>query len=138
MKTLLNRRRFVLIILLYTLFALAALVIAPLIGSEPIDIKTVLNDLTGGSNSWTTDTRIFIYQRIPRVSLGFLAGGTLALVGSVFQVILRNPLAAPSTLGVTGGGSVGAILAISLPWLSLSWGPFSTVQLFALAGSALI
>ncbi len=52
--------------------------------------------------------------RLPRVLLACCAGMGLALAGTVFQGILRNPLADPFTLGVSGGAAVGAALAISL------------------------
>jgi len=134
MKSLLSRRQCLISILRYLLVALAALLIAPWIGSESIDLRQVLADLTE-KTVWTTDTQIFVHQRLPRVILAFLVGGSLAMAGSVFQVILRNPLATPYTLGITGGGTVGAYLAISLTGLSFQLGPFSSVQLMALVGS---
>jgi len=99
--------------------SLAVLCAAPFVGSEK------------------TTATIFWDLRLPRVVLGFLAGGTLALVGASLQVILRNPLATPYTLGVTGGGALGAVVAISVPGLVLTAGPLSTVQVFSLAGCAL-
>jgi len=78
---------------------------------------------------------IFHNLRLPRVLLALLAGGSLAVVGACFQVVLRNPLAEPYTLGVTGGAAVGAVLAISVRGLRFGWGPFTTVQLFALIGA---
>ncbi|MDR2799694.1 MAG: iron chelate uptake ABC transporter family permease subunit [Desulfovibrio sp.] len=52
--------------------------------------------------------------RLPRVILAMAAGAGLALSGAVFQAVLRNPLADPFTLGVSGGAAFGAALAISL------------------------
>ncbi len=74
-------------------------------------------------------------QRAPRVLLGLLAGGGLAVAGAIFQALLRNPLATPHTLGVSAGGALGAVLAISLGWRGPALGPIGTVQFFALAGS---
>jgi len=102
---------------------------APFIGGEPLDLGAVL---AGGGN----DAAIFFGQRVPRVILGLLAGGTLATIGAAFQAVLRNPLAEPYTLGVSGGASVGAAAAILVPGLGLARGPFSTVQLAAVAGAA--
>lgn len=51
--------------------------------------------------------------RLPRVLLALCAGAGLAVAGAVFQGILRNPLADPFTLGVSGGAAFGAALAIS-------------------------
>jgi iron complex transport system permease protein len=110
---------------------------APWIGSEPLSLGHVWEFMRG---TVTTDGAIFFYQRLPRVCLGLLAGGTLALVGASFQVLFRNPLVEPYTLGVSGGAALGAFLAISIPGLWLSWGPFGSVQLGAAlgAGAALL
>ncbi|HEX2080010.1 MAG TPA: iron ABC transporter permease [Longimicrobium sp.] len=52
--------------------------------------------------------------RLPRVVLAALAGGGLAASGAVFQALLRNPLAEPYVLGVSGGAAVAAVAAIVL------------------------
>lgn len=119
-RSLLTPRRCLLRIAAYALPCLVVLGIAPFVGSQ------------------ATTPEILWGLRVPRVLLGLLAGGTLALVGASLQVILRNPLATPYTLGVTGGGALGAVIAISIPGLQMTLRPlaFSTVQLFALAGCA--
>ena len=136
MTKLLTRRQYAGSLLGYLVLALIVICLAPFIGSEPIDLSQVFFPAQAGQAS--SDAVIFFDYRVPRVLLGFLVGGSLALVGSVFQVIFRNPLAAPSTLGVTAAGSVGAFLAIAVPSLAVNIGPFSTVQLFALMGAAVI
>nr|WP_235971900.1 iron chelate uptake ABC transporter family permease subunit [Aquariibacter albus] len=50
--------------------------------------------------------------RLPRVLAGFAVGGLLALAGALMQLLLRNPLADPYVLGVSGGASLGAVLAL--------------------------
>lgn len=64
--------------------------------------------------------------RLPRVVMAVIAGGVLASAGAVYQALLRNPLAGPYTLGVSGGATVGAALAITLGgafgWSSVSAG----------------
>jgi iron complex transport system permease protein len=115
-RYLLTWRRCLLRIGLYALVAAAALGVSPFLGPSETT-STVLWEL-----------------RVPRVVLGLLAGGTLALVGAALQAVLRNPLATPYTLGVTGGGALGAVIALAVPGLHLSVGPLSTVQLFALGG----
>jgi len=68
--------------------------------------------------------------RAPRALAGFACGGLLALAGSLLQVLLRNPLADPGILGVSGGASAGALAAMLL-------GAAATgVNLAALAGAA--
>lgn len=59
---------------------------------------------------------IVLELRLPRVLLGMLVGGGLALAGAVLQALLRNPLAEPYILGISGGAAAGvvAILALGL------------------------
>jgi iron complex transport system permease protein len=52
--------------------------------------------------------------RLPRVILSMLVGATLSLGGLVFQALLRNPLAEPYILGISGGSAIGAIIGILL------------------------
>ena len=59
---------------------------------------------------------LFFRLRLPRVLMAGLIGASLALVGAALQALFRNPLADPSTLGVSGGGAVGAATAIALGW----------------------
>lgn len=58
--------------------------------------------------------------RLPRAILAFLVGGSLALSGAALQALIRNPLADPFLLGLSGGGGLGAVAAIALhipgPW----------------------
>ena len=58
------------------------------------------------------DAAIIYQLRLPRVLAAFAIGGLLAMSGALLQVITRNPLAEPSILGVSGGASVGALIAI--------------------------
>ena len=62
---------------------------------------------------------ILFELRLPRVFLGLLVGGGLALAGSVFQALLRNPLAEPFILGISGGAAAGAVLVISLGFVAV-------------------
>jgi iron complex transport system permease protein len=50
--------------------------------------------------------------RLPRALAAFACGGLLALAGALMQVLLRNPLADPYVLGISGGAAVGALLAM--------------------------
>lgn len=60
------------------------------------------------------DARIFFTTRLPRVLFGAIAGACLALAGAVYQCLLRNDLADPYTLGVSGGASFGALLMMRI------------------------
>lgn len=55
---------------------------------------------------------IFTEIRLPRAVLGALIGGNLGLAGAVLQGYLRNPLAEPGLLGISGGAALGAVIAI--------------------------
>ena len=58
------------------------------------------------------DHQILLELRIPRMSTAFITGALLGIAGALMQVLLRNPLADPYILGVSGGASVAALLAI--------------------------
>jgi iron complex transport system permease protein len=58
------------------------------------------------------EARIVTEVRLPRVSLGFLAGAALATAGMAFQALFRNALATPYTLGVSAGASLGAAIYV--------------------------
>ena len=62
----------------------------------------------------TGEARTLIFQeiRLPRAVLGALVGGALGLSGAALQGYLRNPLAEPGLLGIAGGASLGAVIAI--------------------------
>lgn len=83
----------------------ATLLVAPLAGSQEV----ALEDLWRGDEVAAT---IVWRLRLPRVLLGLLAGGALAVSGVAFQTLFRNPLAEPYTLGVAGGAALGAVLAL--------------------------
>lgn len=121
----------------YLLFGLLVILLCPLLGAESLDLKAIIRDLQSRGIS-RIDTDIFVYQRLPRVLLAFITGAALAVAGNTFQIILRNPLATPYTLGVTGGATVGAYLAISFPALSVAGGKAGSVQLLSMAGAGMI
>jgi ABC-type Fe3+-siderophore transport system permease subunit len=52
--------------------------------------------------------------RMPRVLLGFLVGGSLAVCGAVLQALIHNPLADPYLLGISGGAAITAVLVIAI------------------------
>lgn len=71
--------------------------------------------------------------RFSRSLLALQVGATLGICGAVLQVLFRNPLADPYTLGIAGGGSLGALLAIRFGWAASLLG-ISSVALSAFAG----
>ncbi len=76
--------------------------------------------------------------RLPRVLMAALAGSALACSGVAYQALLRNPLADPYTLGVSGGATLGAVAAIAFGERIAAWGALGTMPLTqtgALAGA---
>ena len=66
--------------------------------------------------------RIVVDLRAPRAVMAILVGGGLSLAGAVFQALLRNPLAEPYILGISGGAATGAVLALAMGLTaSYSW-----------------
>jgi len=63
---------------------------------------------------------IVFYSRLPRILLGVVVGFALSSGGVAFQSLLRNPLADPYILGVSGGAALGSVLAVSLD-LPFTW-----------------
>src|SRR5215475_11682872 len=109
--------------------AIAVLVLAPLVGPTHIDLGRV-------AARQAPDFELMFSLRVPRVLLGMLAGGSLALAGAVFQTLLRDALATPYTLGVSSGASLGAVVAISFNVGRA--GNLPVVWVGALAGSVLV
>lgn len=90
----------------------AALLIALMAGSVPLHPVGVLNVIAGGGD--TLERTLVLDLRLPRALAAFATGGLLALAGALMQVLLRNPLADPYVLGVSGGASVGALAMLML------------------------
>ncbi|MDP2959204.1 MAG: iron ABC transporter permease [Longimicrobiales bacterium] len=110
----------------------ASVVLGVRFGSVDLSTGEVLAALAGGGEDW--HRRIVLELRLPRMLLGALVGGGLALAGATFQALLRNPLAEPYILGISGGASVGAVLVIALGLAgAASW----VLPLAALAGALL-
>jgi iron complex transport system permease protein len=93
-------------------------------------MKAVFQNLLGiGPHDPMLDTIIWKI-RFPRVLLATLVGGTLSLGGLVFQALLKNPLAEPYILGISGGSAIGAIIGILMGLVR-----FPGVSLTAFSGS---
>ncbi|NIP37674.1 MAG: iron ABC transporter permease [Candidatus Dadabacteria bacterium] len=82
------------------------------------------------------DKKVLFGIRLPRILLASIAGGTLAVCGAALQAMFRNPLASPFTLGVSGGASLGALIAIRLG-LAHSILGFSLISVFSFVFSIL-
>ncbi|MEP6765470.1 MAG: iron ABC transporter permease [Gemmatimonadaceae bacterium] len=87
-------------------------VIALLVGAWPLHVRTVFSALFGRGDP--TVISIVRDLRAPRLLLAALVGAGLATSGGALQGTLRNPLAEPYLLGVSGGAAVGAVIAMAL------------------------
>ncbi|TDR52942.1 iron complex transport system permease protein [Halomonas ventosae] len=90
--------------------ALAALVFAVALGSATVPLSDGLAVLVGGGDALSRT--LILELRLPRALAAFATGGLLAVAGALMQVLLRNPLADPYVLGLSGGAAVGALLAM--------------------------
>ncbi|MFC5720412.1 FecCD family ABC transporter permease [Streptomyces gamaensis] len=96
-----------------TVLLLAALTMAVVSvgsGDYPMSPADVIRTLTGDG----TPSEVFIVEelRLPRVATALLVGAALALGGTLFQTLVRNPLGSPDVLGFTHGASTGALTAV--------------------------
>lgn len=121
--------------------ALAALALALSVGSVPLDLSDVARALFGQGDE--TQRIIVRDLRLPRAVAAFATGSALALAGALLQVLLRNPLADPYVLGVSGGAAVGALSAMLLslaawmvPAAAFAGAVASTAIVFGLARGA--
>jgi len=80
------------------------------IGSVDISIKQLLHALLDQDDSLASS--VVLDLRFPRTVVGFMVGAMLALAGALMQVLLRNPLAEPYVLGVSGGASAAVLVAM--------------------------
>ena len=90
---------------LLLLCALLSLGFGLISGSLPLTAHEVWNALLG--NGEDTAQQVLWQLRLPRVLAAFACGGLLALSGVLLQALLRNPLADPYILGISGGAAVG-------------------------------
>ncbi len=109
---------------------LAAGFIGLSVGATDGGLQTVFRFFTDTAPDNPTMETIVWHLRLPRVLTAVLVGAALSVGGLVFQALLRNPLAEPYILGISGGAAVGAIIGILL---GLS--RFPAVSLFAFVGS---
>ena len=98
--------------LVLSLLALAAVAAGIAVGPTDLGVLAVFRAV-GGSGDPTT-VAIVQELRVPRALLAFLVGGSLAVTGAVLQALVRNPLADPYLLGLSGGAGLGAVAAIAL------------------------
>ena len=104
-----------LLIIFLCLLSLASFVLALSSGSINISLENIILAFNQAPNTLHNINHTIIFElRLPRAGVAFISGAMLALAGTLMQVLLRNPLADPYILGVSGGASVAALIAMSL------------------------
>lgn len=124
---------------------LLALALATLQGTVAIPPLTTLEivlrhlGLWWGAPHWpATDELILMQVRLPRALGAALVGAALGVAGTLFQGLLRNPLADPLLLGTSSGAALGAVVALVLTSaVTVEWLGFSLVALLAFVGALL-
>ena len=131
-------RRASLIWLVLAAAALSAFALALATGSTRLPLPDLVHALASPGDSVAGE--IVTRLRLPRALAAFSVGGLLALAGALMQVLLRNPLADPYVLGLSGGAAVGALGAMlaGLSALAINFGAtggalFAIMLVFALA-----
>ncbi len=115
-----SRKRVWMVLSTLVCLALLAVLIACVVGSVALPLQDVLSamrELMQGTTSTMAATLVDL--RLSRALSAFVTGATLALAGVMMQALLRNPLAEPYVLGVSGGaavGALGAMLFFSMTW----------------------
>lgn len=127
---------------LLLVFLVGAVILALSKGSTGGSINELWLSITGGGGTDAMSDAIIWRIRFPRVLLAALVGAALSLGGLVFQALLKNPLAEPYILGISGGAAIGAIIGILMglsrfPGVSLTAfsGSFATLILILVMSS---
>ncbi|TFB73256.1 iron ABC transporter permease [Cryobacterium glaciale] len=124
-----RRERGIVLVLVGALVAVAAFSLT--VGAYSLSVPDLLRTLTGQGTQ--SENFIVLSLRLPRLTLAVLVGGAFALSGALFQTVLRNPLASPDIIGVTGGASAAAVFGM----LILGFGSVGT-SLAAFAGAVIV
>lgn len=120
----------IIIFIALVILVVLVLFISLFIGTNSVSFIDLIKTLFNSSDE---NALMIVKQiRMPRVIMACITGAALSVSGCVFQGILRNPLADPFTLGISGGAAFGAALGVVFTGLIASW---FLVPLFAFAGS---
>lgn len=140
-ESLLTASKQILLLACLLIFSLASILFSLLSGSVDISLSQLAASIFDGQTS--LNAQVLQEIRIPRTMAAFVTGGLLALSGAIMQVLLRNPLADPYILGISGGAAVGALSAILLGasgfWLSnaaFAGALFSIALVFGIANGS--
>ncbi|WP_416148810.1 FecCD family ABC transporter permease [Salipaludibacillus sp. HK11] len=117
-----------LLLILLSVCLLLALIIGPSLGNKllsPLEVVRTIAGISAGGNEF-----IVMNSRLPRTLVSILTGAALGLSGLILQGVIRNPLAAPDIIGVTGGASLAAVGFITYlsGTISISFLPIAAVS----------
>ncbi|CAG4884071.1 Cobalamin import system permease protein BtuC [Georgfuchsia toluolica] len=124
-----TRRRAFAVLACLAVAALASLLLALAVGNLAFTPLETLRATFGLDDGIAGE--VIRRLRLPRALAGFACGGLLALAGALMQVLLRNPLADPYVLGISGGAGVGALLAMLLGLSAFGINGFALAGAFA-------
>lgn len=123
--------------------ALLLAAVSTAIGYAPLDMPRTIGDVLAGKE--TLSTLVLIELRLPRALLGLLVGFSLGITGAAMQGLLRNPLAEPGIVGVSGAAALGAVtvfyfglagsFVLALPLGGIAGAFASTLLIYGIAGS---
>jgi iron complex transport system permease protein len=134
-----------LLFLLFLILCFAALCLGA-IPIAPADVAGAVSDAIFGNASAASEEELILFSvRLPRILFAGIVGASLSLGGVVFQALLRNPLADPYVLGISGGSALGAIIGIVLgagsfylgvPFLAFCGALVTVFLVFVVAGGS--
>ena len=140
----LSLARMIFVLWTLTLVLILIALVALATGPTPVGVGEVADLLLRGTGE-PASRDIVLGVRLPRVVLGLLVGAALATAGAIFQALLRNPLADPYVLGVSGGAALAGIAVLALggllgvstsmvPIAAFGGGLFATALLYWVSG----
>jgi iron complex transport system permease protein len=113
-------------------------------GNGKIDFQTLLHHLFSTQSGMNpVEETIFFAIRLPRILFAAMVGAALSLSGVIFQALLRNPMADPYILGISGGAALGAVIGIitgagfvtlGIPGLAFLGALMTIILVFGVAG----
>lgn len=104
------RRRRASVALAVTAALVAVVIVGVTTGDYPLTLEQLGRTLLGGGDR--LESYVLFQVRLPRVLMGVLVGACLGVAGALLQGVLRNPLASPDLLGISGGSSVAAVFLL--------------------------
>ena len=134
--------RYRLVVAGLALLVCAAMTVSLFVGYAGLDVRQAVADALGGQKSLAAI--VLVELRLPRALIGCFVGFSLGVAGAAMQGFLRNPLAEPGVIGVSGAAALGAVIAfysglanlfaLALPLGGIAGATLAAVLLYALAG----